>query len=423
MISIDFSYSGLTSTDLDKYQDSVTQCDKLLRTKTGLGSDFLGWIDYPVNYDKDEFKRIHNTVNNLKGKYDTVVVCGIGGSYLGARACIEFIQGLYSKNNIKIIYLGNTFSQSYIYQVLDYLKDREFIINVISKSGTTTETSIAFRLVSNLAYEKYGDLAKDRILVTTDKEKGVLKTIANDMGYETFTIPSNVGGRYSVLTSVGLLPLALCGIDIDKIMDGAIDAYNKLSSSEISANPAYQYAVARRIYYDKKYTSEFFISYHPQLQMFSEWWKQLFGESEGKDGKGLFPSSAIYSTDLHSMGQFIQDGPKILFETLLNIKNIGYDMPFPSESKFDDKMHYLDGKNLSFVNDSAMKGTLKAHFDGGVPNLIINIDDNSEYSFGFLAYFFFLSCGMSCYLLGVNPFNQPGVEIYKKNMFSLIGKK
>lgn len=422
MINIDLSYSGIKEEDLNSYQEKVNECDKALREKTGKGSDFLGWIDYPLNYDKEEFNRILSVTERLKGKYDTVVVCGIGGSYLGTRACIEMVQGLYSKNDIKIVYFGNTFSQSYICQTLEYLKNRNFIINVISKSGTTTETSIAFRLVSNLAYEKYGDDAKNRILVTTDKEKGVLKTVADSNGYETFTIPSNIGGRYSVSTSVGLLPLALCGIDIKKLMKGSFDAYNDFNNKSIKDNPAYKYAVARRIL-NKKYISEFFISYHPQLQMFAEWWKQLYGESEGKDGKGLFPTSAIYSTDLHSMGQFIQDGTKVLFETLLNIKNTGYDMSFPSDSHFDDKMDYLNGKNISFVNESAMKGTLKAHTDGGVPHIIINIDDNSEYSFGYLIYFFFLACGMSCYLLDVNPFNQPGVEVYKKNMFKLLGKE
>ena len=423
MINVDLSYAKVTEEELKAYQERVNECDRLLRTKTGKGNDYLGWIDYPTNYDKEEFDKILKTVERLKGKYDTVVVCGIGGSYLGTRACIEMIQGLYNKNDIKVVYFGNTFSQSYICQVLDYLKERNFIINVISKSGTTTETSIAFRMVANLAYEKYGDDAKNRILVTTDKEKGVLKGVANDSGYETFTIPSNIGGRYSVSTSVGLLPLALCGIDIKEIMRGSFDAYNDFNKTNVLENPAYKYAVARRVLYDRKYISEFFISYHPQFQMFAEWWKQLFGESEGKDGKGLFPTSAIYSTDLHSMGQFIQDGPKVLFETLLNVKDVRYDMPFDSKSHFNDQMDYLNGKSLSFVNESAIKGTLKAHFDGGVPNVIINIDDNSEYTFGYLIYFFFLACGMSCYLLDVNPFNQPGVEVYKKNMFSLLGKK
>ena len=423
MINVDLTYAGIKDDELIAYQDEVNKRDKELREKTGKGSDFLGWIDYPLYYDKEEFNKILDVTKRLKGKYDTVVVCGIGGSYLGTRACIEMVQGLYSKNDIKIVYFGNTFSQSYICQTLDYLKDRNFIINVISKSGTTTETSIAFRLVSNLAYEKYGEDAKNRILVTTDKEKGVLKGVANDKGYETFTIPSNIGGRYSVFTSVGLLPLALCGVDIEKLMKGSLDAYNDLNKTSVIDNPAYKYAVARRIL-NKKYSAEFFISYHPQLQMLAEWWKQLYGESEGKDGKGLFPTSAIYSTDLHSMGQFIQDGSKVLFETLLNVKNTGYDMEFPSDSHFDDKMDYLKGKKLSFVNESALKGTLKAHTeDGGVPNIIINIDDNSAYSFGYLIYFFFLACGMSCYLLDINPFNQPGVEIYKKNMFKLLGKE
>lgn len=422
MINVDLSYAKFDEKELDFYQSKVDELDKALRQKTGKGNDFLGWIDYPTNYDKEEFNRIKDTAKRLKGKYDTVVVCGIGGSYLGTRACIEMVQGLYSKNDIKIVYLGNTFSESYICQVLDYLKNRNFIINVISKSGTTTETSIAFRLVSNLAYEKYGENAKDRILVTTDKEKGVLKTVADSKGYETFTIPSNIGGRYSVFTSVGLLPLALCGIDIDSLMKGSLDAYNDFNKTSIKDNPAYKYAVARRIL-NKKYVSEFFISYHPQFSMFAEWWKQLYGESEGKDGLGLFPTSAIYSTDLHSMGQFIQDGSHVLFETLLNVKNVGYDEIFPSDTKFDDKMDYLNGKKLSFVNESAMKGTLKAHTDGGVPHIIINVDDNSEYSFGYLIYFFFLACGMSCYLLDINPFNQPGVEVYKKNMFKLLGKE
>ena len=422
MINVDLSNASIKDEELLKYSDEVKKCDESLRNKTGKGNDFLGWIDWPINYDKEEFNRIKDVCNKLKGTYDTVVVCGIGGSYLGTRACIEMVQGLYSKNDIKVVFLGNTFSSSYIKQVLDFLKDREFIINVISKSGTTTETSISFRMVANLAYEKYGEKANERILATTDREKGVLKSVADSKGYMTFTIPSNIGGRYSVFTSVGLLPLALCGVDIVSLMKGSQDAYNELNKNTILDNPAYKYAVARRILNKRGYVSEFLVSYHPQLLMFGEWWKQLYGESEGKENKGLFPTSAIYSTDLHSLGQFIQEGTKILFETVLNIKSLNSDIQFPSESHFDDKMDYLNGKTLDFVNDAAFKGTLKAHVDGGVPNILINVDDNSAYSFGYLIYFYFLACGMSCYMLDINPFNQPGVEVYKKNMFKLLGK-
>ena len=423
MIKVDFSNAKLNE-DFSLWQDKVRKCHLDLHNKTGKGNDFLGWVDWPINYDKDEFKRILSLRDRMKGKYDTVLVCGIGGSYLGARAAIEMIKGLYPNDNIEVIFVGNTFSQTYIKQVLDHIKNKEVVLNVISKSGTTTETSISFRIFKQFMEEKYGEDAKNRIYATTDKARGTLKALADKEGYETFVIPDDIGGRYSVFTAVGLLPLALANVNIEELMKGSLDAYNDLNNDDINSNPAYQYAVARRILNNKGYSAEMFVTYHLQLTMIAEWWKQLYGESEGKDNKGLLPTSACFSTDLHSLGQFIQEGTKTEYETVLYIDDMDSDMIFPEDKENLDNMNYLAGKKLSWVLEKAYEGTLDAHSnEGNNPNIVIHLKDNSAYSFGYMIYFFFIACGMTCYLLDINPFNQPGVEVYKKKMFKLLGKE
>ena len=423
MIKLDLANAKLDE-DLSKWQEKVSKAHKDLHEKTGKGNDFLGWVDWPVNYDKDEFKRILALKDRMKGKYDTVLVCGIGGSYLGARAALEMVKGLYPNDGIEVIFVGNTFSTSYISQVLEHIKNKEVVLNVISKSGTTTETSISFRIFKQFMDEKYGADAKNRIYATTDKARGTLKALADKEGYETFVIPDDIGGRYSVFTAVGLLPLALANVDIEQLMKGSLDAYNELNTDDLSKNPAYQYAVARRILNNKGYTAEMFVTYHLQLTMIAEWWKQLYGESEGKDGKGLLPTSACFSTDLHSLGQFVQEGTKVEYETVLYVDDMGDDITFPEDKDNLDNMNYLVGKKLSWVCEKAFEGTLDAHSnEGNNPNIVIHLKDNSAYSFGYMIYFFFIACGMTCYLLDINPFNQPGVEVYKKKMFKLLGKE
>ena len=423
MLKLDLSYAKLNE-DINSYQEKVSEAHKWLHEKTGKGNDFVGWVQWPNNYDKEEFDRILKVSEKLKGKYDVLLVCGIGGSYLGARAANEMIRGLYPENGPEVIFVGNTFSNTYISQVLKHIEGKDVVLNVISKSGTTTETSVSFRIFKQYIEKKYGKQeAKERIIATTDKHKGTLKELADKEGYEEFVVPDDIGGRYSVFTAVGLLPLALAGVDIKALMEGAKLAYNDFSSDKLSENKAYQYAVARRILDKQGYKSEMFVTYNLQLTMVAEWWKQLFGESEGKDGLGLLPASACFSTDLHSLGQFIQEGQKVLFETLLLIENMPEDITFPSDDENLDNMNYLSGKQVSWVNKMAMQGTLKAHSEtGNVPNILVTIDDNSAKSFGYMMYFFFKACGMSCYLLGINPFNQPGVEVYKKEMFKLLGK-
>ena len=423
MIRLDLNNAKLGE-DLNKWQDKVSVAHKQLHEKTGKGNDFLGWVDWPINYDKDEFKRILDLKNRMAGKYDTVLVCGIGGSYLGARAALEMVKGLYPNDGIEVIFVGNTFSHTYLSQVLEHIKDKNVVLNVISKSGTTTETAISFRIFKQFMEEKYGEDAKNRIYATTDKARGTLKALADKMGYETFVIPDDIGGRYSVFTAVGLLPLALAGVDIEALMKGSLAAYNDFNTDDLSNNTAYQYAVARRILNAKGYTAEMFVTYHLQLNMIAEWWKQLYGESEGKDGKGLLPTSACFSTDLHSLGQFVQEGNKVEYETVLYIDNMEKDIVFPSDDENLDNMNYLAGKNLSWVGEKAFEGTLDAHSnEGNNPNIVIHLDDNSAYSFGYMIYFFFIACGMTCYLIDINPFNQPGVEVYKKKMFKLLGKE
>lgn len=414
----------LTKIDYESYQEKVSKINDMINKKNGPGSDFLGWLDYPDTYDKNEFETIKKCAKYVRDNYDVLVVCGIGGSYLGARASIEALNGLY-KGKPEIIFLGQTFSSDYIADTLNYLKDKNFAINVISKSGTTTETAISFRLLKEMLEEKVGkEKARKAIFATTDKEKGALKTLSTKEGYQTFTLPSNIGGRYSVFTAVGLFPLAVAGVDIDNFMSGAHKAMEDLRNPNINENNAYKYAVIRDYFFNHNKQVEMFVSYEPRLNQLSEWFKQLFGESEGKEGKGLLPDSATFSTDLHSLGQFIQEGSKVLFETILYIENPNKQVIIPGDKENLDGLNYLKGKDMKFVNEKAFLGTLKAHTETGhVPNVILSLEVINAYNLGYLLYFFMKTCAMSAYLLDVNPFNQPGVEVYKKNMFHLLGKE
>ena len=423
MMNLD-STQALLKEDISSYQEQVSRIHKMIHDKSGAGNDRLGWVDWAESYDKEEFERMIQTAEKLSDKTDCVVVCGIGGSYLGARAAIEMIQGLYPDNGKEVVFIGNTFSSTYISQVLNHIKDKNVVVNVISKSGTTTETALAFRLLKQFMERKYGkEESRERILATTDRAVGTLKALADKEGYQTFVIPDDIGGRYSVITPVGLLPMALMGIDIREVMKGLQAAYTDLNTDDLSANPAYRYAVARRILQNQGYNVEMFVTYEPQLQCLGEWFKQLMGESEGKEGKGILPDSATFSTDLHSLGQFIQEGKKVLFETLLAIEKPTLDSVVPTDPDNADGMNYLAGKNLDWINKMAMKGTLAAHVEtGGVPNLQISLPDMSAYSFGYQCYWFFKATAMTCYMLDINPFDQPGVEVYKKNMFKLLGK-
>lgn len=422
MIKLETKHAFLKENVKD-YQESVDRLHQQLMNKECLGNDYVGWVEWPNTYDQEEFARIKQTAARMREMCDVFVVCGIGGSYLGARAAIEMINGLYANKKPEIIFIGNTFSSTYIAQVMEYIKDKEVCVNVISKSGTTTETSLAFRLLKQFMDEKYKEQAKERIVATTDKARGVLKAVADQEGYETFVIPDDIGGRYSVITPVGLLPIAVAGIDINAIMSGLKKAYEDLADSDLDHNAAYAYAVCRRILQNQGYDVEMLVSYELQMSMIAEWWKQLFGESEGKEGKGILPDSATFSTDLHSLGQFVQEGKKVLFETVLMIDRPTLDITFPSDAQNLDQMNYLSGKSVDWVNKMAAQGTLEAHVNtGGVPNLILTLKDMSAESFGYMCYFFFRACAMTVLLLDVNPFNQPGVEVYKKNMFRLLGK-
>lgn len=409
-------------------QDAVSLAHRALHEGTGAGSDFLGWLDLPENYDQEEFGRIEKSAEKIKGDSDVLLVIGIGGSYLGARAAIEMLQHsffneLEDRSAPQVFFVGNNISSSYINDLLELIRDKDVSINVISKSGTTTEPAIAFRIFRKFLEEKYGkEEATKRIYATTDKKKGALKTLADEQGYESFVVPDDVGGRYSVLTAVGLLPIAASGIPIQEIMKGARKAQHELSGSSLEDNPAYQYAAVRNIFYNKGKSIEMLVNYEPGLQYFSEWWKQLFGESEGKDQKGIFPASANFSTDLHSLGQFIQDGRKDLFETVLHVEKPKSDYTLEAEESDLDGLNYLAGKTISEVNEKAYQGTMLAHTDGDVPNLIVHVPEMDAYTFGYLVYFFEKACAISGYILGVNPFDQPGVEAYKKNMFALLGK-
>ncbi len=411
--------------DFKDYEDKVKLINEGINNKSFPGNDYLGWLNYPNNYDKKELNLIKQKARYVRENFEVLVVCGIGGSYLGALAAINALRGLYTDDKLEIIFLGQTFSGSYIAQVLDYLKHKRFAINVISKSGTTTETSISFRLLKKLLETKIGKTnASKAIFATTDKEKGALKQEANKQGYTTFTLPSDIGGRYSVLTAVGLFPIACAGIDVDEMLEGAEEAMKEFDNEDINTNACYQYAVTRDYMYRHKKCVEMFVTYEPQYREIAEWWKQLFGESEGKDGKGLLPASVTFSTDLHSLGQFIQDGSKILFETLLFIKNPMKDVTIPHDEENLDGLNYIENKSLSYVNEKAYLGTLEAHEkDGKVNNVVLELDKLDSHNLGYLFYFFMKACAMSAYLLEVNPFNQPGVEIYKKNMFHLLGKK
>ena len=429
MISLDTSkLKGFVSeAEIANMRIQTEAAAELLHSGSGAGNDFLGWLDLPVNYDKAEFERIKKAAAKIQADSEILVVVGIGGSYLGARAAIEMLTDTFynlkaGQNTPKIIYAGNSISSSYLADVIDLVRDKDFSVNIISKSGTTTEPALAFRILRAMLIEKYGkDGAKERIYATTDKARGALKTFADSEGYETFVIPDDVGGRFSVLTAVGLLPIAAAGIDIDQMMKGAQDAreaYNK----PYDENPCYMYAAIRNILRCKGKSIELMVNYEPCLIYFSEWWKQLYGESEGKDQKGIFPASVSFSTDLHSMGQYIQDGARILFETVLNVEKPKKDLEFPFEEENIDGLNFLAGKTVDTVNTKAFQGTILAHTDGGAPNMVINIPEITPYYFGNLVYFFEKACAISGYMLGVNPFDQPGVEAYKKNMFALLGK-
>ena len=411
-------------------EDMVKSAHEKLHNKTGAGNDFLGWIDLPVNYDKNEFQRIKAAAEKIKKDSDVLLVIGIGGSYLGARAAIEMLshnfQNVLNKEQRKapqVFFVGNNISSTYMADLLEAIEGKDLSVNVISKSGTTTEPAIAFRIFKAYLENKYGkEEAKKRIYATTDKERGALKTLADAEGYETFVIPDDVGGRFSVLTAVGLLPIAAAGINVDDIMEGAAAAREEFSNPSLKENVCYQYAAARNALYNKGKNIEILVNYEPQLHYFNEWWKQLYGESEGKDGKGLFPAAVDFSADLHSMGQYIQEGRRDLIETVLNVETPRKIVKIEATEDNLDGLNFLAGKDMDFVNKQAFKGTLLAHNDGGVPNMVINIPEISPYYFGQLVYFFEKACGISGYLLGVNPFDQPGVEAYKKNMFALLGK-
>jgi glucose-6-phosphate isomerase len=434
MTHVRFDYSKALSFfgehELTYLRDFVKVAHHSLHEKTGAGSDYLGWIDLPDEYDREEFARIQKSADKIKSDSDVLLVIGIGGSYLGARAAIEMLQHSFynalpkeKRKTPQILFVGNNISSTYMKDLIDLLDGKDFSINVISKSGTTTEPAIAFRLFRKLLEEKYGvEEARKRIYATTDQARGALKTLATEEGFESFIIPDDVGGRYSVLTAVGLLPIAVSGANIDEMMKGAAQAREEFSESELEDNIAYQYAAVRNALYNKGKTIEMLINYEPGLQYFSEWWKQLFGESEGKDQKGIFPASANFSTDLHSLGQYVQDGRRDLFETIIKVENPKHELVLEEAANDLDGLNYLAGKTVDFVNNKAFEGTLLAHTDGGVPNLIISIPKMDEYTFGYLVYFFEKACAMSGYLLGVNPFDQPGVEAYKVNMFALLGK-
>lgn len=423
MIQLDLNHAFLKE-DVKAYQDQVRAIDEALQNGTCKGNDFIGWLNWANNYDKEEFSRIKEVAAKVRENTEVFVVCGIGGSYLGARAAIEMMNGLYGDNKPEIIYMGNTFSSTYISQVMNHIKDKEVTVNVISKSGTTTETALAFRILKQFMEEKYGEDAKKRIIATTDKARGTLKALADKEGYETFVIPDDIGGRFSVITPVGLLPIAVAGIDIDALMKGLHDGMGEYGDADLEKNPAYRYAVARRILQNQGYDVELLVNYEPQMQMVAEWWKQLFGESEGKDGKGILPDSVCFSTDLHSLGQFVQEGKKVLFETNLYVDTPMIDLTFPNDEANEDGMNYLAGKSVDWANKMAAKGTLQAHEEtGGVPNILLTMPGMTSYDFGNMCMFFFKAIAMTTLMNDSNPFNQPGVEVYKKNMFKLLGKE
>ncbi len=431
---VTFSYAKaapfIREHELENIKKSVALAKETLVSKTGAGNDFLGWLDLPVDYDKEEFDRIKKAAKKIQSDSEVLIVIGIGGSYLGARAAIEFLRhnfyNMISKEireTPEIYFVGNSISSTYLSNLIDVIGDRDYSVNIISKSGTTTEPAIAFRIFKEMLEQKYGkEEAAKRIYATTDKARGALKNLSNEEGYESFVVPDDVGGRFSVLTAVGLLPIAVSGANIDQLMKGAQEGRKLALESEFEENDALLYAAVRNLLLRKGKTVEILANYEPSLHYISEWWKQLYGESEGKDQKGIFPASVDLTTDLHSMGQFIQDGNRILFETVMNVETSRCDLTIKKEDVDLDGLNYLAGKTVDFVNKSAMNGTILAHTDGNVPNLVINIPIQNEFFLGELFYFFEFACGVSGYLLGVNPFNQPGVESYKKNMFALLGK-
>lgn len=420
-MKVDFSNVNLDK--LDKYEERALAAFDALMGRNGEGNDFLGWIDRPVDYDKDEFERIKKAAAKIRENSDVLVSIGIGGSYLGIKA-VDVACDTYfdSKRDTKVIYAGNQISGQYLVELLDYLKDKDYSVNVISKSGTTTEPAIAFRFLKEALEEKYGkEGAKERIFATTDRAKGALKQLATNEGYETFVVPDDIGGRFSVISAVGLLPLAVAGIDIDEFMAGFADGREKYSEKSMENN-AIKYAAVRNMLHENGKEIEVLVNYEPKLKYVAEWWKQLYGESEGKDGKGIFPASVNNTTDLHSVGQMIQDGKRNLFETVIEVENVDKDIAIKEDADNLDGLNYLAGKNMSFVNKQAMEGTTMAHVEGGVPNIRIKIDKVDERKLAELFYFFEIAVGVSGYILGVNPFNQPGVEAYKKAMFKLLGK-
>ena len=428
--SYQFAKNFFNENELKQIKPYVELANEVLTSKSGAGNDFLGWVDLPENYDKDEFARIKKAAEKIKNDSEVLVVIGIGGSYLGAKAAIEFLSHSFYNNLPKdkrktpeIYSAGTNMSGVYLQHLIEVVGDRDFSVNVISKSGTTTEPAIAFRVFKKMLEEKYGkEEAAKRIYATTDKEKGALKTLATTEGYETFVVPDNVGGRFSVLTAVGLLPIAAAGINIDELMAGAKDAMNDFANKNMDENQALQYAAVRNILHRKGKDLELMVNYEPRVHYLAEWWKQLFGESEGKDGKGLYPTSADFSADLHSLGQYIQEGKRLFFETVVSIGKLEVEFVIESDKDNLDGLNFIAGKTLDYVNKKATDGVILAHIDGNVPNLGLNIPEATPYHLGYTFYFFEKACGVSGYLLGVNPFDQPGVEAYKKNMFALLGK-
>lgn len=430
-IKLNYKQTNITKKMIQDYAKKVEKNHKELHKRAGDDNDFVGWLELPTNYDKEEFKRIKKAAKKIAKESDILVVIGIGGSYLGARAVIESLTNTFynllpekQRKFPQILYVGNNLSPNYINELIEYIGDKDFSVNVISKSGTTTEPAIAFRIFREILENKYGiDEARSRIYATTDKEKGALKTLSENEGYEQFVVPDNVGGRYSVLTAVGLLPIAVAGIDIDKLMEGARNAQERFDDPDLKYNECYQYAVIRNILYNKmNKTTEILVNYEPKMHYFTEWWKQLYGESEGKENKGIFPAGVDFTTDLHSMGQYIQEGRRDLFETVINVKTPKNDIIINPDDDNLDGLNYLAGKTMDYVNKKAMEGTIKAHVDGDVPNVMIEMNKLDEKNLGELIYFFEKACAMSGMILGVNPFNQPGVEKYKKNMFHLLEK-
>ena len=430
MLKLNLQEAKIDEKEIMKYKSQVENIHKDLHRRANDEDDFVGWLELPTNYNKEEFKRIQKAAEKIRKESDILVVIGIGGSYLGARAVIESLSNTFENMKLNekrkyplVLFAGNNLSPTYLNDLIEIIGDKDFSVNVISKSGTTTEPAIAFRVFREILENKYGiDEARSRIYVTTDKERGALKTLSDMEGYERFVVPDNVGGRFSVLSAVGLLPIAAAGVDIKKLMNGARIAQEKYADSSLKYNECYQYAVARNILYKNDKNIEILVNYEPKMHYFIEWWKQLYGESEGKDRKGLFPAGVDYTTDLHSMGQYVQDGKRNLFETVINIKKPISNLKIKMDDDNLDGLNYLAGKDLDYVNKKAMEGTIEAHVSGGVPNIMITLDELNEENIGELIYFFELACGISGNILGVNPFNQPGVEEYKKNMFRLLEK-